>query len=74
MLFNRAKRSHPSKDWQEYKNYKKHTLQSIRHAHWNYVNSILQDSLEYNDPKPFWRYVKSIQQDSTGVAPLKFVG
>ena len=54
-------------------NNKKHTLQSIRRTHWNYVNSILQERLELNDPKPFWRYVKSNQQDSVGVAFLKLV-
>ena len=73
-LFNKANRCHRSKDWQEYKNHEKHTLQSIWHAHWNYVNSILQDGLKSNDSKPFWRYVKSNQQDSVGVSPLKSVG
>ena len=54
--------------------HKKHTLQSIRRAHWNYVNSILQEGLESNDSKPFWRYVKSKQQDTVGVSPLKVDG
>ena len=70
-LFHKAKRSHSGKDWQEYKSHKKQTLQSIRCAHWNYVNFILQEGLESNDSKPFWRYVKSKQQDTVGVSPLK---
>ena len=50
--FNKAKRSHRSKDWQEYKNDKKHTLQSIRRFHWNYVNSIPQDVWNQTTPIP----------------------
>ena len=73
-LFNKAKRSHSGKDWQEYKSHKKHTLQSIRRAHWNYVNSILQEGLESNDSKPFWRFIKSKQQDTVGVSPLEVDG
>ena len=42
-LTRKAKRSHSSKDWQEYKSHEKHALQSIRRTHWNYVNSILQE-------------------------------
>ena len=73
-LFNKAKRSHSGKDWQEYKSHKKHTLQSIPCAHLHYVNTTLQEGLESNDSKPFWRYVKSKQQATVGVSPLKVDG
>ena len=70
-LFSKAKRSHKSKDWAEYKNAKKETLRTIRRAHWNYINKILLEGLEERDSKPFWRYIKFRKQDSVGIAPIK---
>ena len=70
-LFSKAKRSHKSKDWLEYKNAKKETLCTIHRAHWNYINKILLEGLEERDSIPFWRYIKFRKQDSVGIAPIK---
>ena len=70
-LFSKAKRSHKSKDWLEYKNVKKETLCTISRAHWNYINKILLEGPEEHDSKPFWRYIKFRKQDSVGIAPIK---
>ena len=70
-LFSKAKRSHKSKDWVEYKNAKRETLRPIRRAHWNYINKILLEGLGERDSKPFWGYIKFRKQDSVGIAPIK---
>lgn len=70
-LFNKAKRSHKTKEWQEYKTHKKSALQAIMRAHWRYINTILLQGLESKDTKPFWDYIKSQQQDAIVVSPLK---
>ena len=70
-LFSKAKRSHKSKDWLEYKNAKKETLHTIGRVHWNYINKILLEGLKERDSKPFWRYIKFRKQDSVGIAPIK---
>ena len=43
---------------------------TLRAAHWKYVNGILMEGLERDHTKPFYGYVKSQQQDSQGVSPL----
>ena len=63
-LYNKAKRSHKNKDWQDYRSHKKATVQAIRRSHWRYVNSVLLEGLESKDTKPFWRYIKSQRQDA----------
>ena len=73
-LFNKAKRSHKSKDWDAYKSHKKDTSRVIRRAHWQYASNILLEGLQNNDSKPFWRYVKAKRQDTLGVSPLKSGG
>ena len=73
-LFNKAKRSCKSKDWNAYKAFKNDTNKALRRAHWQYVNNILLEGLQSKDCKPFWRYVKSKRQDIIGVAPLKSRG
>ena len=44
---------------------------SKKHTDWQYVNNILQTSLEEGNSKPFYRYVKSKKEDNIGVSPLK---
>ena len=73
-LYNKAKRSHKNKDWQDYRSHKKASVQAIRRSHWRYVNSVLLEGLESNDTKPFWRYIKSQRQDAFGISPLKLNG
>ena len=37
----------------------------------DYINGILQESLDEGNSKPFWRYIYSQKNDTRGVAPLK---
>ena len=73
-LYNKAKRSHKNKDWLDYRSHNKATVQAIRRSHWRYVNSVLLEGLESNDPKPFWHYIKSQRQDAFGISPVKLNG
>ena len=73
-LFNKAKHSRKSKDWNAYKALKNDTNKALKSAHWQYVNNILLEGLQSKDCKPFWRYVKSKRLDTIGVAPLKSKG
>ena len=44
---------------------------AFRKAKLDYVNNILQDSLNSNDSKPLFRHLKMQRTEDTGVAPLK---
>jgi hypothetical protein len=70
-LYNKAKKSHKRKDWDEYNKHKKETLKSMKKSRWNYINKILIDGMKNDNNKPFWRFVKSQQKEDIGVAPLK---
>ena len=70
-LYNKAKKSGSNAAWSRFKHAQNKTRNALRTAHWNYVNSILQEGLETGDSKKFWRYVKAQKQDSQGVAPLR---
>ena len=50
------------------------TRDTLRKAHWTYVNGILLEGLEQGDTKPFYGYIKSQKQDSKGVSPLRAHG
>ena len=69
-LFNKAKKSGKSRHWQHYRSYKNETNKAIRRRRWDYINDVLQLSLDKGDSKPFWRYVKAQRQDNSGVSPL----
>ena len=73
-LWRKAKSSTSKQAWEKYKRQKKETQRSMREAQCNYVKTILQDSLENNDTKPFWKYVKSKKRDHIGISPLKDQG
>ena len=45
-LYDKAKCSHESKDWQDYRSHKKATVQAVNSSHWRYVNSMLPEGLE----------------------------
>ena len=63
-----------TKEWLEYRHFKKITEKVIKHSHWTYVNDTLSDSLADGNLKPFLGYIKSNKQDSSGVAPMKHDG
>ena len=69
--YNKAKRTLKEDDWRKFYRFKKETLRAIRKAHWDHVNSILVDSIDQHDSKPFWRYIKSRRQENFGIAALK---
>ena len=43
----------------------------FRRSHWNYVNVILNKSLEHGNNKPFWKYIRADRNDNIGVAAIK---
>ena len=54
------------------------TQKLARQAHWNvhgstleYVNVILNKSLEHGNNKPFWKYIKAKRNDNIGVAAIR---
>ena len=58
-------------DWTKYKQHKSITKKPVRQAHWNYVNAILNKSLEHGNNKPFWKYIKARRSGNIGVAAIK---
>ena len=70
-LYNRAKKSRKEHHWSTYKSHKKSTTKALNKARIDYINGILQASLDEGNPKPFWRYIFSQRNDRGGVAALK---
>ena len=72
-LYNRAKKAKKNKDqyWGQYRAHQTSTSKALRKAKWDYINGILQESLNEGNSKPFWWYIYSQKNDSKGVAPLK---
>ena len=66
-----AKKTGIPSDWCKYKQHKSITQKQDRQAHWNYVNAILNKSLEHGNNKPFWKYIKARRNDNIGVAVIK---
>ena len=70
-LMQLAKKIGIPSDWTKYKQHKSITQKQVRQAHWNYVNAILNESLEHGNNKPFWKYIKARRNDNIGVAAIK---
>jgi len=73
-LYNKARQSKKKEDWDYYKVHKRHTQKALRQAHWEHVNTILEDSLESGNRKPFWKYIKAKKKDNIGMAPINDKG
>ena len=73
-LYQHARRTGKQEDWNKFKQHKNKTQRAVRQAHWNYVNSVLNTSLETGNNKPFWNYVKSKRTDNIGVSGIKCGG
>ena len=58
-------------DWTKYKQHKSNTQKIVRQAHLNYVNAILNKSLEHGNNKPFWKYIKARRNDNIDVTAIK---
>ena len=56
-LMQLAKKTGITSYWTKYKQHKNITQKLVRQAHWNYVNAILNKSLEKGNKKPFWKYI-----------------
>ena len=70
-LMQLAKKTGIPSDGTKYKQHKSITQKQVRQAHWNYVNAILNKSLEHGNNKPFWKYIKARCNDNIGVAAIK---
>ena len=70
-LMQLAKKIGIPSDWTKYKQHKSITQKLVRQAHWNYINAILNKSLEHGNNKPFWKYIKARRNDNIGVAAIK---
>ena len=70
-LMQLAKKTGIPSDWTKYKQHKSITQKQVRQAHWNYVNAILNKSLENGNNKQFWKYIKARRNDNIGVAAIK---
>ena len=68
-LYKKAKKS--PENWSRFIQHQVNTTSTIRKAHWNYINNVLQEDLAGGGQKSFWRYIKAKKQDSIGVAPLR---
>ena len=66
-----AKKTGIPSDWSKYKQHKGITKKQVGQAHWNYVNAIMNKSLEHGNNKPFWKYIKARHNDNIGVAAIK---
>ena len=73
-LFQKAGKSQKKEDWDKYRTQKRATQKQIRQAHWQYVNNILDKSLEEGSSKSFWKYIKAKRKDNVGVAGIKSNG
>ena len=58
-VYDKAKRSHLSSDWAEYKSVQIQVRKSIRTEHQKHISKILNSSNNLNHNKPFWQYIKS---------------
>ena len=66
-----AKKTGIHSDWTKYKQHKSISQKQVRQANWNYVNAILNKSLEHGNNKPFWKYIKARHNYNIGVAAIK---
>ena len=64
-------KSQKKDDWDDYLAYQKTVNEAQTDAHWNYVNNILQNSLEEKNSKPFWKYIKSKRNETFGIPSLE---
>ena len=66
-----AKKKGIPSDWTKYNQHKSITQKQVRQAQLNYVNAVLNKSLEHGNNKPFWKYIKARRNDNIGVAAIK---
>jgi hypothetical protein len=55
-LFQRAKKTERTENWDKYRLQKRVTQKAVRQAHWSYVNNVLESALEEGNSKPFTHF------------------
>ena len=70
-MFKKFKQTRNQEDCRKYKQLRKTTQKNLRKAHWEHINSTLDESLKSGNSKPFWKYVKAKRVDNVGVSGLK---
>ena len=70
-IFNKAKRTKKEQHWTQYRQLKKTTEKALKTARWDYINNILQNSLDEGNAKPFWQHIYSQRMERSGVAPSR---
>ena len=70
-LMQLAKKTGIPSDWTKYEQPKSITEKQVRQAHLNYVNAILNKSLEHGNNKPFLKCIKERRNDNIGVVAIK---
>ena len=66
-----AKKSAINSDLTKYNQHKSIIKTLLRQKQWNYVNVILNKSLEHGNNKPLWKYIKAKCNDNIVVAAIK---
>ena len=69
-LYNKAKSSKKTCDWNKYKHYNNHVKYMLKHAYEDYLTTILEDSFA-NNKKKFWSFIRSTRNEDIGIPPLK---
>ena len=73
-LYNRAKSTGKSEDWDKFKLVKHQCQKERRASHNQYVADLLKTSYEEKTSKKFWKYIKSRKTDNVEVQPLRSEG
>ena len=69
-LIQLAKKTGIPSDWTKYQQHKSITQKLVRHAHWNYVNAILNKSMEHGNKIPLSNYINARRNDNIGKAAI----
>ena len=69
-LYKKALHTHTGNGWATFRAYRNMVTKLVQHAHNNYVNNIIGDSL-VEQPKKFWSYVKLMCTENLGIPTLR---
>ena len=68
-LYNIARRSNCSRNWELYRSFKRQVQRECCNAYNNYIKGLVDSNGDVS--KRLWNYIKSQRKDHCGVAPLK---
>ena len=69
-LFKKARNLPSTSSWHAYRQYRNKVAKLVNHAHQEYINNVIGNSLTEN-PKSFWSYVKLKRSENIGIPPLR---